>query len=347
MAGKHIYLTEEQVSEIKQKIKAARKETDINPSDKQKEAGNYKKGKVSIMGYSIVIENPKGSYRSGIDRSGEKWKTKMTCDYGYFSNTLGYDGDAVDVFIGNNFSDTNIFAIDQKIGGKFDETKIMLGFKDEESAKKAYLSNYNTSWTGFWKITEVSHEVFKWWLYDGYKQRKPFFEYITIKNQKLNESRFQNWEEETIEKVQRNGFIKLYHNTRADNLDLIIIDGELSPKIKHKEGHGNMLFFTINEDAWNSETKISIEVPVKEFENRIFKFVNTDSVITEYTIPIKNYNFKIEDFKGVSFDRIMEIFDGNDSKLISYILNDLLGDYASVREWFLKMDGYKVLDKDW
>lgn len=166
-------------------------------------------------------------------------------------------------------------------------------------------------------------------------------------NQYLNESRFQDWEEEIINKVQQNSFIKLYHNTKADNLEMILIDNELSPNMKHKEGHGNMLFFTVNEDAWGSETKISIEVPVKEFENRIFRFVNTDSVVTEYAIPIENYNFKIEDFKGLSYDRIMEIFDGNDSELISYVLNNLMGDYASVREWFLNKDNYEVLDKDW
>jgi hypothetical protein len=112
----------------------------------------------------------------------------MHHDYGYFSRTLGKDGDAIDVFIGPNLDSKKIFAIDQKIGGKFDETKVMFCFNDVEQAKNGYLSNYEDDWKGFWKITEVDLPTFKKWLYDGYKQRKPFFDYVEIKNKKLNES---------------------------------------------------------------------------------------------------------------------------------------------------------------
>jgi len=184
----NIFLTENQILNIKKQLKQARKETNTNATQKQKEAGNYAKGRINILGYDIALENPKGSYRQGVDKNGNEWKTLMKNDYGYFSHTLAVDGDAVDVFIGKNFKNTNIFAIDQKIGGKFDETKVMLGFKTAEDAKNAYLSNYQKGWKGFWKITEVDHETFKKWLYDGYKQRKPFSEYVEIKDKKLNES---------------------------------------------------------------------------------------------------------------------------------------------------------------
>lgn len=185
---KHVFFTENQVLDIKQKIQQARDETNINPTEGQKEAGNYKMGRVNVFGFNIAIENPKGSYRKGKDRTGKEWKTLMHNDYGYFTHTLAIDGDAVDVFLGDDLNCKTIFAIDQKINGKFDETKVMLGFKSSEDAKKAYLSNYEKDWKGFWKITEVDIDVFKKWLYDGYQQRKPFFEYAEIKKEKLNET---------------------------------------------------------------------------------------------------------------------------------------------------------------
>lgn len=185
---RRIYLTESQVEEIKKELEKARKETNTNPTEKQKEAGNYKMGRVNIYGFEIAIENPKGSYRRGKDKNGKAWEVLMKNDYGYFTHTKAIDGDAVDVFLGKDLDCKTIFAIDQKLDGKFDETKVMFGFKTEDEAKKAYLSNYNKGWKGFWRITEVSMEDFKEWLYDGYKQRKPFSEYNEIKKKKLNES---------------------------------------------------------------------------------------------------------------------------------------------------------------
>ena len=183
---KRIFLTEEQLKTIiaesvEEDLANARKETNTHPTEGQKEAGNYKMGRFKFMGYEIAIENPKGSIRSGKDKNGKQWSIKMKHDYGYFTHTKAIDGDAVDVFIGDNLNSPNVFAIDQKIGGKFDETKIMLGFNTEEEARQGYLSNYEKGWKGLWKITKVSHETFKKWLYDGYKQRKPFAEYIEIK----------------------------------------------------------------------------------------------------------------------------------------------------------------------
>ena len=102
MAKKQIYLTESQINYIKQALEKARKETNTNPTEGQKEAGNYKMGRVNIHGLDIAIENPKGSYRRGKDKNGKAWKCLMHNDYGYFSHTLGKDGDAVDVFIGDN-----------------------------------------------------------------------------------------------------------------------------------------------------------------------------------------------------------------------------------------------------
>lgn len=168
---------------IKIELSKERKKVETNASEAKRSAGNYKMGHISINGFQITIENPKGSYRSGTDSNGNKWKVQMKNDYGYFTKTVGKDGDAIDVFIGNNFDSTKIFAVDQKINGKFDETKVMFCFTTSDEAKKAYLSNYQKDWKGFWKITETDIDTFKEWLYDGHRQYKPFFQYKEIKKE--------------------------------------------------------------------------------------------------------------------------------------------------------------------
>ena len=173
---------------IKRELQRVRKEVNINPSEKQKIAGNYKMGHININGFEITIENPKGSYRRGTDKDGKKWSIKMNNDYGYFVKTEGYDGDAIDCFIGPNIDSTKIYVVDQFISGSFDESKVMLGFDTLKDAKKAYFSNYNKDWKGFKNITGVSKKIFKEWLYDGYKQKKPFYQYKEIKETKLIEN---------------------------------------------------------------------------------------------------------------------------------------------------------------
>lgn len=167
-------------------------ETNVDPTEKQKEAGNYKMGHIRIKGMPISIENPKGSYRTYKKEDGTEGKVKMKNHYGYFTNTTaqGKDRDAVDVFIGPNVEEFDyVYVIDQNNNkGEFDESKVMLGFNSKEHAKNAYLSNYSSDWDGFRSITKVSIKTFKKWLYRKHKQNKPFSEYYIIQKQKLDES---------------------------------------------------------------------------------------------------------------------------------------------------------------
>lgn len=118
---------------------------DPDPTDAQKEVGNYKKEHVSFQGLPVSIENKKGSYRSGIAPNGRHWSVKMPYDYGYVKGTEGADGDHVDVCIGPDADSDSVFVVDQKNlnTGKFDEHKAMLGYSSLIDAEKAYISGFS------------------------------------------------------------------------------------------------------------------------------------------------------------------------------------------------------------
>lgn len=159
-----------------------------NPTQAQKEAGNYKMGHVRIKGFDISIENPAGSRRYyGKDK---KKFNVMQNHYGYFTKSKGKDGDQVDVFLGPDIENFDkVYVVDQKINGSFDESKVMLGFKTKKEAKAAYFANYDSNWHGFMHITGVALTTFRKWLYRGRKQRQPFADYVMIQKKKLDEAK--------------------------------------------------------------------------------------------------------------------------------------------------------------
>lgn len=194
--NKKIYITESQLKNyLKEQmsnevIDERTKEINTSPTEGQKEAGNYKMAHVYFSGFKITIENPKGSKRYWTDDKGNKGYNEMKHHYGYFSRSLGHDGDHVDVFLGTNQDSDKIYVVDQnKKDGSFDESKVMLGFNSKKEAKEAYLSNFTPDWKGFRSITGVSKKLFKKWLYNGRKQQKPFSEYVEVIRKKINESK--------------------------------------------------------------------------------------------------------------------------------------------------------------
>ena len=108
------------------RLQDAINETDTEPTEAQKKSGNYKKGHVKFGGYDYTIENPKGSYRSGVDENGKEWKQKMNDTYGYIRGKFGKDGDHLDMFI-NDKADLDswngdVYVVDQvNQNGTFDE----------------------------------------------------------------------------------------------------------------------------------------------------------------------------------------------------------------------------------
>ena len=164
-----------------QAIQQAESEVNTEPTEGQKEAGNYKMGHVKIDGMDITIEKPKGSTRSGVDANGKEWSVAMNNTYGYIRGTRGVDGDHIDIFLSDNPESGNVYVIDQvdQQTGMYDESKVMYGFGSMNEARDAYLSNYEEGWK-VGVITEVSKEEFKKWLDSSTNKIKPFSEYAGI-----------------------------------------------------------------------------------------------------------------------------------------------------------------------
>lgn len=168
------------------RLKSAIEETETNPSEAQKESGNYKKGHIKFGGYDYTIENPKGSTRSGKDADGKEWKVTMHDTYGYIRGKFGKDGDHLDMFINDKADLDNwngdVFVVDQvNPDGSFDEHKVMYGYDSMDDAKKAYLANYSDGWQGLGNITGVSKDEFDKWLNTSNRKLKPFADYAKVK----------------------------------------------------------------------------------------------------------------------------------------------------------------------
>lgn len=158
------------------RLEKAESLVETNPTPEQIKNGTYRKSVLSLFGNRIVIENPKGSFRSGTDSEGNTWRNRMTYTYGYFENTKGADGDELDVFIGPQIdNDFDVYVIDQidPYTKEFDEHKIMFGFSDIKDAYSAYMANYQSGWLGFSYIKSLSLSDFKSWKGDKNKTTKP------------------------------------------------------------------------------------------------------------------------------------------------------------------------------
>lgn len=214
-------------------LEFAEQEVDTNPTDAQKEAGNYKKGHVTIDGFDISIENPRGSVRSGVDENGNEWSVTMHYTYGYIRNTESVDGDHIDIFLSDHIGNWNgsVFVVDQvKPDGSFDEHKVMYGFDTVEEATAAYLANYSEGWQGLGKITYVSKRGFKKWIDSSHRKTKPFAEYkeILLSHQKEESKRVfkEDEKDRRLEALRRRHGSQLNMNINPQDLeDLLYVAG--------------------------------------------------------------------------------------------------------------------------
>jgi GGDEF domain-containing protein len=141
------------------------------PTTAQIEAGNYKKGHISLHGLDISIENPRGSQRSGVDPGGKPWSVRLPAHYGYIRKSEGADGDHVDVYVGPDPESTKVFVVDQVDlrTGKFDEHKAIFGAADLYEASSLYRGGFSDLKGDQRRgaITEMAVDQFKAWLKNG------------------------------------------------------------------------------------------------------------------------------------------------------------------------------------
>ncbi|MBP33232.1 PLxRFG domain-containing protein [Methylobacterium sp.] len=155
-----------QVAERKAAAKA-------QPTQAQKEAGNYPMGHTRALGFDVSVENAKGSTRSGTDADGREWSVKMPADYGYLRGTKGVDGDHVDVYLGPKAGeDGPVYVVNQNnLDGSFDEHKAMVGFRSLEEATRTYKAGFSDGKGAqrIGSIVEMSPDQFRDWAKAGPK----------------------------------------------------------------------------------------------------------------------------------------------------------------------------------
>lgn len=180
------------------RLKHAIAETETEPTEAQKKAGNYKKGHLTFGGYDFTVETPKGVTRSGKDEQGKPWSVTMHDTYGYILGKIGVDGDHIDMFINDaadlDTFDGNVCVVDQvnPETGEFDEHKVMYGYPDEAAAITAYTKNYSPGWKGLGKVTSVPKATFDKWLESSDRKTKPFREYAMIQHEEAKKAKQAN-----------------------------------------------------------------------------------------------------------------------------------------------------------
>ena len=161
-------LTKDQINLEKKRLEvdAAAGEEPLKPSDLKMER--------RLGGLRIAIETPEGNTRTGKRPDGSTWSTTMKgVDYGFFRGTKGAEGDQVDAFVNTRKGAPadKVFVIDQlNREGGFDEHKVMVGFRNEAEAVRAYSRHYEDGWQ-VGPVTEMTGEELARWVREGKKDQ--------------------------------------------------------------------------------------------------------------------------------------------------------------------------------
>lgn len=250
---------------VRDAIAAAEAEVDVNPTDAQKKAGNYRMGHVKIDGFELTIENPKGSTRSGKDASGKPWSVTMNNTYGYIRGTEGVDGDHIDVFLSEDPTVGNVYVIDQvNADGTFDEHKVMYGFNSAAEAREAYLANYSDGWQGLGTITEVNKDEFEKWVNSSHRKTKPFAEYKSVKSRGAQNDGGLNLNGETYSEEDVENMVTDYVNSAIEEY-------ALDAKVVGVKVIGSR---TRGEEREDSDIDVLVEYEGSESEDGMFNIIS-------------------------------------------------------------------------
>lgn len=301
---------EQKAPTIGEQIQAAEAEVNTNPTEAQKEAGNYKKGHVQIGTFNVTIEQPKGSVRSGVDADGKKWETEMQNTYGYIRGTEGVDGDHIDVFLSDDIDGWDghkVFVVDQRnADGSFDEHKVMLGFNDINDAEAAYMSNYEEGWQGLGAITGVSIEEFEKWIASSHRKTKAFAEYKSVKT---TEGQSASAERRNLADFKEGDVVRDYYDKKLYRIKKHSKNGVSTIAMLDEEGNEVV---TTQMNAHNNSRYSLAEAPVKAETPTISQESEqvSDQDNAPYTIAPAQYTTK----KGKVLDMHLVKFAGTLTK---------------------------------
>lgn len=230
-----------------ERLKSAIAETETEPTEAQKKAGNYKKGHLSFGGYDYTVETPKGVTRSGKDEQGKPWSVTMHDTYGYILGKIGVDGDHIDMFINDaadlDTFDGNVYVVDQvkPETGEFDEHKVMYGYPSEEAATEAYLANYSKGWKGLGKVTSVSKATFDKWLESSDRKTKPFADYAMVQKEQAKFDRdVKEVKPENLTEAQRVAYDAVSTMLKKAGIPVKVVSNEDMEKVAEAQDNLNL-----------------------------------------------------------------------------------------------------------
>lgn len=118
----------------------------LPPRPRPEEPEHPFKRALEYQGILIDLEQCPGDLRTGKDKNGQPWSVTMPCYYGEVRDTIGADGDAVDVLLPPDPAPFApwVYVVQAKLprSQQFDETKSVLGCTTQEEAVALFRSMY-------------------------------------------------------------------------------------------------------------------------------------------------------------------------------------------------------------
>lgn len=257
-----------------ERLKSAIAETETEPTEAQKKAGNYKKGHLSFGGYDYTVETPKGVIRSGKDEQGKPWSVTMHDTYGYILGKIGVDGDHIDMFINDaadlDTFDGNVYVVDQvnPETGEFDEHKVMYGYPSEEAATKAYLSNYSKGWKGLGKVTSVPKATFDKWLESSDRKTKPFAEYAMVQKEQAKFDRdVKEVKPSEMTEAQKVAYDAVSTMLKKAGIPVKVVSNEDMEKVAEAQGKGVVYGYTDGKEIVLNQEHLNPNTPIHEYQH--------------------------------------------------------------------------------
>lgn len=286
-----------------ERLKSAIAETETEPTEAQKKAGNYKKGHLSFGGYDYTVETPKGVTRSGKDEQGKPWSVTMHDTYGYILGKIGVDGDHIDMFINDaadlDTFDGNVYVVDQvnPETGEFDEHKVMYGYPDEAAATEAYLANYSKGWKGLGKVTSVPKATFDKWLESSDRKTKPFAEYAMVQKEQAKFDRdVKEVKPSEMTEAQRVAYDAVSTMLKKAGIPVKVVSNEDMEKVAEAQDNLNLAML-LNQPEMRFKIKTPEEKQAAENTYNFAKELRPDKWKQYAVVNMSNPNKKPEYFE--------------------------------------------------